>query len=116
MNNKFKNQKGVTLFLSLLVLGILFSIGFALSSSLVNQIAVIRGIGNSVVAFYAADTGIEKALLKRGSPADIPETILDNNATYEVESSPAGCGVFSNYCFQSTGSFQEVQRAIEVKN
>jgi len=80
-----------------------------LAAILVGQIKIIRGMGNSVVAFYAADTGIEQVLkevidcikeweeqensgdtnescpgLKSRYP-DEEEEELDNGASYRVE-------------------------------
>ena len=41
---------------------ILISIGLGISLIIVSQIKMIKGMGYSVVALYAADTGIERVL------------------------------------------------------
>ena len=60
----FKNnsEKGVSIYLAIMVMTILLGIGFGISALLINQLKVLRGIGDSVFAFYAADGGIERVL------------------------------------------------------
>lgn len=75
---------------------------------------MMRKVGYSVIAFYAADTGIEE-VLKMTTPGNIPETLL-NSAKYEVSvnaSTSPDCNA-SNYCIKSTGSYKETRRAIEI--
>jgi len=62
--NLFKEnkEKGVTLLITFLIMGIALSIVLGVSVILVSEIKVIRGMGNSVIAFYAADTGIEEII------------------------------------------------------
>ncbi|MDD2732006.1 MAG: hypothetical protein PHI53_02305 [Candidatus Pacebacteria bacterium] len=57
-------QKGVSLFITIIILAIILSVIFSVGTVLIGQIKTIREMGNSVVAFYAADTGIERALEK----------------------------------------------------
>ena len=126
MKNKFlfqikNSQKGVILFLAIVIMAILLSIGLGISTILMSQIAITRSIGNSVIAFYAADTGIERVLLNRNVPSPpgiSPPESLGNNATYEVEVYSASACDSSNtdgtVCFHSVGTFQGVRRAIEV--
>jgi len=61
-------QKGVAIYLAIVVMFVLLSIGVGLSTILVGQIRTIAGIGDSVVAFYAADTGIERELRENNTP------------------------------------------------
>ena len=137
------SQRGVSLFLAIIVLSIILAIVFGLSAILVGQIKILRGIGKSVVAIYAADTGIEQALndifestFKRRYP-DTGETLMDNDATYHVDvvcceagtadcafvaisDCPVGIGVMDPtckatvFCIRSFGEFQGIRRAIEV--
>lgn len=86
---KFRQeQKGLTLFIAIIMLAIILSIVLGLSTILVGQIKIIRWMGTSVVAFYAADTGIEETLkivLGGDAPRDYyPPQQLDNTASYEV--------------------------------
>ena len=57
-----KSQKGIALYLSVVILAIILAMVFGLSAILFNQIRTIRGMGSSVMALYAADAGIERAL------------------------------------------------------
>ena len=68
-----KLQKGVSLYLAVIIMLILLAIALGVSTILIGQIKTIRGMGNSVSAFYAADTGIEtelKKIFKDNNPTD----------------------------------------------
>jgi len=101
--NKKIFQRGISLYLAIIVLAIVLAAALGLAAILVGQIKIIRGMGNSVVAFYAADTGIEQVLkevidcikeledtgswcsgLKSRYP-DEKEEKLDNGASYWVK-------------------------------
>ena len=56
------HQRGVSLVVTFLIMTIMLSIVLSVSIILVSQIKVIRNIGSSVSAFYAAETGNEKTL------------------------------------------------------
>ncbi len=73
--------------------------------------------GHSVVAFYAADSGVERVLVNRDNPSDIGETHLDNEASYQVFVSPGGSGDCPDefyFCIKSVGIYRGVKRAIEI--
>ncbi len=57
-----KKEKGSILYFAIVILGILFSTGAVMSTILVQRVRMIGNMGYSVAAFYAADSGIEKAL------------------------------------------------------
>ena len=61
-SNHMNFEKGVSIYLAIMVMTILLGIGFGMSALLVGQFKVLRGIGESVFAFYAADGGIERVL------------------------------------------------------
>ncbi|MBI3631496.1 MAG: pilus assembly PilX N-terminal domain-containing protein [Candidatus Staskawiczbacteria bacterium] len=62
-NNNFKIQeKGISLIIVFFILTIMLAIVLSIGVLLYSQVKVIRNIGNSVVAFYAADSGVEKVL------------------------------------------------------
>ena len=104
-------------------MAILLAIVLGISTILVSQIKMIKGMENSVVAFYAADTGIEEVLnLNKADPVNplpspCPEANpcqLDNEARYYVEVIPAvDCGAVY-YCLKSVGTYKNVSRAIEI--
>jgi Tfp pilus assembly protein PilX len=61
MNPK-DSQKGVAIYLALMVTIILLAIGLGISTIIVSQMVMIREMGDSVGAFYAAETGVERVL------------------------------------------------------
>lgn len=107
-----KSNRGVSLYLALLIMTVLLSIGFGISAILFSQIKIIRGIGDSVVAFYAADTGIEEVLYRGGAVSGN----LENGASYSTRVlAPGPDCTATNYCIISKGSFKETKRAIEIE-
>lgn len=56
------NQKGVSLIITFFIMVIILAVVLSVSAILYSEIKVIRNIGNSIVAFYAADSGMEKLL------------------------------------------------------
>ncbi|MFC1663739.1 hypothetical protein ACFL0A_01290 [Patescibacteria group bacterium] len=110
-----KNQKGISLYLALMIMTILLTIALGISALLFSQIKIIREMGNSVIAFYAAETGIERTLMERENPSDVSETVLDNGAKYRATVIPAGANCSANnFCIQSVGEYKETKRAIEI--
>lgn len=57
-----ESQKGVSLIITFFVLTIMLAVVLSISILIYGEIKIIRNIGNSVVAFYAADSGVEKFL------------------------------------------------------
>lgn len=116
---KFRSQCGVALYLTLMIMTILLAIAFGLSSIFLGQVDVMKGLGNSVIAFYAADIGIEEVIADRGAPSSVcteaSPCALGNGAVYYVSIIPAGPNCEADhYCVRSIGVFQETRRAIEV--
>lgn len=114
-NKKIQNsKKGVSIYLVILISTFIFTVALGLSTILISRIKVSREIGYSVVAFYAADTGIERVLVQRNNPQNISETSLPNGATYEVSVISGGSCTAPNYCIKSIGKYKGVRRAIEI--
>jgi hypothetical protein len=125
------SQKGATLYFAIIIMSILLASVFTVSSVVLLQIKTIRGAGDAIVAFYAADTGAETALsdLYKGNmpPGGVyPATVIDNNASYEVQVTQPTGGTIPNvpesgdcqvdyYCIKSTGTYRGTKRAVEVK-
>ena len=132
MRCKLRERDGVSLYLSILVLSAIFSLGFGLVGLLMGQLNIARDISRYVPAIYAADSGIERTLYKirqggayetcstTGPPADcdIPLTSIANNATYEVvilDSGVEWCdGAVTNKCVRAIGNLGETNRALEA--
>lgn len=119
-----KMNKGVSLYLTIIIMSILLAIVLGLSAILVGQMKMLKGMENSVVAFYAADTGIERILVYRLDPinnrplntcTESNRCPLYNGAEYYVEvEAGVACGA-NNYCIKSVGNYKGTIRAIEVK-
>lgn len=127
MNLK-NSQCGVSIYLAIVIMFVLLGIGLGISTLLVGQIRMIRGMGYSVVAFYAADTGIEREL-KEKNPTGITYSgylDLDNSggqndedSSYTVKVSGPGdddCPDLPQVdkCIQSLGVYKGTRRAIEI--
>jgi len=54
----------VAVYLSVIILSILLAMVLGLMTVFLNEMRMIKGMGDSVVAFYAADSGIEEVLYK----------------------------------------------------
>lgn len=111
------SKRGASLYLALMVVTIMLAMALGLSSIFIGQTKTVKQIGNSVIAFAAADTGIEAVLLNRNNPANIPETALSNGATYQVVVASGGspdCPAENNYCIKSIGSYLGTKRAVEI--
>lgn len=122
------------MYFALVVLTIIIGIVVGMSSMIISQIRMVRGMEQSVVAFYAADSGIEKALrILPGlfSAGELPhygspESILLNGeiATYQIQieggllapGGPHGNCDKNYYCIKSMGDYKGIRRAIEVGN
>jgi len=112
-------------------MAIMLAIVLGLSAILTRQIKTVRNIGYSVVAFYAAETGIEKELMDNhgvgyDSDTSVPLcTIcyidLDGDGMKGPADAPFHITIFNgvscpgaNYCVKSVGSYKETRRAIQV--
>ena len=110
----YRSQKGVSLMFAIFILTFVLSIGLGISTILVRQVKITREIGYSVIAFYAADSGIEEVLLMA---APTPTSDSVNGASYDVQVENGGAGscTASNYCIKSIGSYKNTRRAIEIQ-
>ena len=57
-----KLEEGVSLYLAIIIMSILLAIVLGVSAILYSQLRITNEVGSSVVAFYAADSGIERAM------------------------------------------------------
>lgn len=134
------SEKGVSLLFIALISSLILAVGLGISSLLVQQIGMMGEIGYSVVAFYAADNGIEEALYSLyQSPAPIPNHSGELDGAYYdaqaqccnpdlegcslalAEDCPLGADQVNsdcdalNYCLKSLGGYKKTKRAIEIK-
>jgi len=110
-NTKIQKQKGVSLYLALMIMTILLALALGVSTILVSQIKMIREMGNSVIAFYAADTGIEHVMYTINKGGVMKEVSGSwDEASYKA--TPESCN--GNTCIKSVGKYKEIRRAIQV--
>ena len=60
--DKKSQQKGIALLVTFFIMGVSVALVLGVSVILLSELKMIRGMGNSVVVFYTAETGIEKTL------------------------------------------------------
>jgi Tfp pilus assembly protein PilX len=127
MKKNYQDQKGMSLYFVLLMIGMIFVVVLGLTTFSVLQIKIIKGMGDSVIAFYGADAGIEEALYKVSQGEDIITSCpknspcfgsLDNGVNYNIIALLPGEGDCPseafNHCIQSVGEFKDVRRAIRI--
>lgn len=113
-------NQGVTLYLTVMMITLILTISFSLTALFLAQAKFLRDIGYSVPAFYAAETGIERALYdsSQGGMGPTWSETLDNTASYTVSYlSPGQSGCPETvvaYCLKSISSYRGVRRGIRI--
>jgi len=115
-----ESQKGLALYLSIIIMIILLSVVLGISAILLGQFKIIGNMEDSVVAFYAAETGIEYVLNSRsdlatfsnGCEKDQADPCSIGDAKYYVDAD-LDCGA-PNACIKSVGTYKNSVRALQV--
>src|SRR3989338_5488718 len=136
-NYKLKTERGVSLYMVFMIMTLLLGIGFGMSALLLTQLDTLRGIGYSVLAFYATDAGIERAIYEDNKwCSTIQETVqrlaclqdkiavipaddlkLSNEAAFSLlaeDGGQGGCPQGLSYCVQSKGTYKNSLRAVRI--
>jgi len=121
MFNINKKLKGSILFFGLVIISVVLLIALGLTNILISQFMILRGIGDSVIAFYAADSGVEEVLYELYKNSNFVEitkdlTIAPNSyAHYTTKAIPPGPNCLGSfYCIYSNGTFNQQKRAIQA--
>jgi hypothetical protein len=94
---KLKKQEGFSLMIALLVSAVVLVISLAISALIIAEIRLVGAYDDSVVAYYAADAGIEDSLLTLNKtqtlssyshPAPPPNFIVDASSSEGVLDGP----------------------------
>lgn len=106
--NDVSSQSGVAILISILLVGVMLSIVFALTAIFIPKVRSATETKNSIPAAYAAETGLEYCLrVSRKGSADIP--VMLNGSTYQIQ---------NNDCLNSpvfsVGTYHNVTRAFEI--
>jgi hypothetical protein len=113
-----KGKKGSILYLAIVILGFIFVVSSSLSFIIVSQLKIQREMGNSLIAFFAADSGVERALyaIFKENNLSFSTTSSVGSATFVVSVYPKSeCETFVNYyCIKSKGIYRGTTRQIEA--
>ena len=115
-----KNQQGVVLLLTLLMLSSILVITLGAADLVVVGIKMNRQTGYSSLAFFASEAGMERALweARKDEAYSLPainvdnifgQVFLGNNSSYLVNYATST----PNVTFKSIGSFAGVKRSVE---
>lgn len=130
-------MKGSALLYVVLLLALLLTVVLGLSVLILSQFEIMKNMGNSTVAFYAADAGIERmlsAFVAQNETLTSPYVlsgVFSNSAEYKVSilckddanvdvcgsiltDSSCSCSECS-FCIKSVGTYKGAKRAIMVK-
>ncbi|UMX48051.1 MAG: hypothetical protein L7H18_00705 [Candidatus Nealsonbacteria bacterium DGGOD1a] len=132
--NRRNGRRGIAIYLAAVVLTIILAVALGVSLLSVYQLKSLNEAGASVVAFAAAETGVEWSLTSWISGSYLDTTnyqsacpwdaatskyicarnIALGDASYTVDASL--CGPANEYlCVRSLGSYRNTQRAIRVQ-
>lgn len=106
-NNK---EAGVTLLFTVVILAFVLLIAVLVVDIVMVQLKLSGDINDSLVAIYAADSGIEWQLYQIRKGQSVTSPTFVNGATV----STTVTGGAPNFTIKSLGSFKEVKRQFEV--
>ena len=129
---KTNKEKGISVYLSVVMMAIILSIILGLTVILIGQIKSMKQVENSVIAFYGADTGVEQMLAEQDviynadGSIEIPLTTMNCGGKiveYEVLQATQGQSGYEDWCLpsgdytlciKSVGTYQGTKRAILI--
>jgi hypothetical protein len=119
----FYSEKGIALFLTIIILGAILGIILGISSLVLRQISTVSGLGESVLAIHAADSGIERLVyeLRKNSysfscspPCEIIDIVWDDFEEDDLSYSVYLQEQDPSIVIRSIGQYRQTLRAIEV--
>ncbi len=126
LSDKSIHRRGVAMLLAVLILASILSIGVGISTILNLQLKTTGQAGNSVVAFYAAESGTERGLYayyKEGKTDFSYSGYLDLNKNGREDAGdpsftgrvrPGESCLAVSYCITSVGQYRKTTRSIET--
>lgn len=116
--NRASGRRGIAIYLAAVTLSIVMTVALGASLIALYQLKNVNEAGKSVIAFAAAETGIEWSLAyvdETNYSTKCPEDMtLDNGATYTVTCNL--CGASNEYiCIRSEGNYKGTQRTIKIQ-
>jgi hypothetical protein len=114
-----RSEKGVSLYMTIVMMAVLFTMVLGVTIIIIRGLDILKGASDSIKAFHAADTGVERALYNIrvnndcspicGTPCTIGG---DSNWTYSLDYT-GGCSA-SSISISAKGTYYGSQRKIEV--
>jgi len=102
----FRDNKGVAILISLLIVAVILSVVLALSAIFIPKIQIASETKNSVPGAYAAESALEWCLyVNRAAP--VPPPVMNNGSTYTVTDCAASP-------VRAVGTYRNVSRMFEI--
>lgn len=116
LKNNPNFQEGISLFFTVIIMAVLLSVALGVTTILLGQVKMIKTIGDSVVAFHAADSGIEHTLYKIYRVGDLgaPSSTWGKDYGYATVLTIIE-GEASSTVLSSEGEYQKAHRAVEAR-
>jgi len=112
------NQKGVSIFLVVIMMSVFLAIVLGLTSIIVGGSKMSESFGDSVKAFHAADTGIERTLyrIRQESNCDNFTGTIEEGLSYSVTIVHTGGGTCASTgtTINSVGTYNNTKRELEA--
>ena len=105
-----KNQSGIALLLTMIILSAGMLIAMLIANIVIIQFKLSFDINYSTIAVYAADSGVEWQLYQIRTGASVPIPTMSNGATI----STTVTGILPNFTIKSLGAYKGVMRQFEV--
>jgi len=111
-----KNKKGASLLLTVLIMSVILAIAMGIAKLSLGEIKLSRALPESLIAYYAAESGIEELLYLDHTGAITGPALynatgtLGDDITYIVSASE----ISPNRKLQSSGFYKDTNRAIEL--
>jgi len=105
------SQRGVSLYITFMIMTVLLVISLGVSSLLISQLKMLRRMGGSVNALYAADTGIEKLLYNIYYKRKLEDATENWDSEYGYVANIVICS--ENTCLRSKGEYEGIFRAFQ---
>jgi hypothetical protein len=115
---KKHNQKGVSLLLTLLIMSAILTIAIGISTINIGEITITRESPHSLVAFYAGETGVERALYEDRVNSMATHSYQFDDICLDPENeicySVTVAGATPTRVITSIGSYKGVERRVEA--
>lgn len=113
------NQKGVSVYITIIMLSILLAVSLGLAGIITGAAKMVGSLSNAVIAFHAADTGIEQALYQIKSSAGATCTNINGtcgtDCSYAVTITKTGATCAdAGTEIKSLGTYKTTKRKVEA--